>query len=37
MNEYLITSEEIKKLLIEGEGLGLEMKKCNKNTLPDNL
>ena len=37
MNEYLITSDDVKKLLLKGESLTLEMKKCKKNTLPDNL
>lgn len=37
MNEYLITSDDVKKLLLQGESLTLEMKKCKKNTLPDNL
>lgn len=33
----MITSDDIKRLMLQGEGLNLEMKKCKKNSLPANL
>lgn len=33
----MITSDDIKRLMLQGEGLNLEMKKCRKDSLPANL